>query len=92
MDGIRHPAIDRVPCTAPSCGRGIGADAWLRRFGDLDLETAEYVCQRHWSQTPSAMRRVYARARRRDRRLGMHLDSTRRLWRRIITEIRRGTT
>jgi hypothetical protein len=82
------PTIDRIPCSSPSCGRGIGGAAWHRRFGDLPADTAEYVCQRHWSQVPLAMRRVYARARRRDRRLYAHLPSTARIWRRIMREIR----
>lgn len=37
------------------------------------------------------MRKVYARARRRDRRLGINMESTRRIWRRIMTEIRSQT-
>lgn len=76
-------AIDRIPCIAPGCRRGIGIDAWRRRFGYLASGDAQYVCQRHWSQVPSAMRRVYARAKRRERRFGTHLPSTHRLWRRL---------
>ena len=83
--------IDRIPCASPSCGRGIGADAWRRRFGDLTIETAEYICQSHWSKVPDAMRRVYARARRRDRRMGAHLPATHRIWRRIMAEVRSDT-
>lgn len=79
--------VERIACIAPACGRGIGVAAWRKRFGDLEVETAEYVCQRHWTQVPSAMRAVYARARRRDRRIGAHMASTHRIWRRIVTEI-----
>jgi len=86
MDDDRSTCT-RIPCAAPSCARGIGIEAWRKRFGDLDVETAEYVCQQHWSRIPQVMRRVYARARRRDRRMGAHLASTDRLWRRIMTEI-----
>jgi anti-sigma-K factor RskA len=84
-------AAGRIQCSASGCRRGIGVDAWRRRFGDLHVETAEYVCQRHWSQVPAAMRLVYARARRRDRRLAAHLPSTDRIWRRIMADVRPGT-
>lgn len=79
--------ITRIACCAPGCGRGIGVDAWRRRFGDLDIETAQYVCQKHWSAVPERMRRVYAQARRRERRFGTHLPGTARLWRRIVRDI-----
>lgn len=85
---MRSPS--RIACIAPGCGRGIGIEAWRRRFGDLDADTAEYVCQTHWSRVPSAMRRVYARARRRERRFGTHLPSTHRLWRRLARLVAEG--
>lgn len=87
MHGDVPTTTGRIPCVAPSCGCGIGVDAWRRRFGDLTLETAQYVCQRHWSQVPASMRKVYARARRRERRMGARLPSTHRIWRRIMHEV-----
>lgn len=77
----------RLSCMAPNCGRGIGEDAWRKRFGDLEFETAEYVCQKHWSLVPEKMRRAYARVRRRERKFGVKLPASARLWRRMVREI-----
>ena len=75
-----------VRCCVPGCGRGMGEAAWTKRFGSIPNEHDEYVCQTHWQAVPSAMRRAYARVRRRERRFGFHLSASSRLWSRLKRE------
>lgn len=84
---MKSETIKRLACVAPGCGRGIGIEAWRKRFGDLDPETADYVCQKHWSLVPIKMRRAHARVRRRERKFDVRLPASARLWRRILREI-----
>lgn len=56
----------RLRCCVPGCRR---THANVQGF-------SEWVCQRHWSQVPKGMRRVYSRAKRR-KKPGAALD---RIW------------
>lgn len=83
--GLSSP--QRLGCRAPACRRGIGVNAWKKRFGDIPVEGSEYVCQSHWSSLPTAKRKVYARIRRRERRFGARTPASARIWRRLMRMI-----
>lgn len=84
METGRGKAERRVACLVPGCGRGIGREAWTKRFGGEPGPGAEYLCQTHWKTVPSAMKKVYARLRRRERRFDAALPTASRIWRRIV--------
>jgi len=81
---------NRLQCIAIDCNRSIGEAAWRKRFGDLDFSTADYICQKHWSFIPEKYRKIYARIRRRERRYGVRLPGSFRIWRRMMREITNG--
>lgn len=79
--------IDRVPCCVPGCRRGVTAAAWEKRYGAAPTRNDEHICREHWRQVPKPMRRVHARIKRTERRIGTKLPAGDRIWMRLRRQV-----
>ena len=70
---------DRIPCVIATCTRTMGLETYRKRFGH---EPGGWICPTHWSRATKSEKRVAARLRRLERKLGLETVAirSRRVW------------
>lgn len=69
---------NRINCIVDGCRRGMGKATAIKRWGTCDVSL---ICGVHWNRLTKSEKRVWARIRRLERKLGCNLgDRSYRIW------------